>query len=99
MTAINWHEKPEPWRSIGLQWVAWLAAGLTGDQPSPPKHTSEFSPGEIRTLRGSLTMRAFAARLGVSQITVSRWENGRKPKADGKRRLREYRDSLSGRVS
>ena len=51
-----------------------------------------MTPAEIRTLRKQmgLTQQQFAALLGVSFVTLNRWENGQsKPSAMGLSKLRQ----------
>lgn len=39
MSVIDWASKPEPWRSVGLEFVRYLEDG-----PKPPKHARRRKP-------------------------------------------------------
>lgn len=60
-----------------------------------------ITPSEIRALRGDQTRVAFAARLGVSELTIYRWEQAqgssqaRTPRAAAQKRLRALADETN----
>ena len=81
---VDWDSKPEPWRSIGHEWVRQLNRLMAGYQRPPEPVERSMHPGvilrDLRRGRG-LSIRVFAAMTGYDRKTIERLELGHTKRA------------------
>jgi DNA-binding XRE family transcriptional regulator len=78
-TAYPWHERREPWRTIGREFAAECKAIASGVQTLPPprQHAGAYEDLRQSRIGKGLTQKALAKLVGCHQTSISDAEAGK----------------------
>lgn len=81
MTAIDWESKPEPWRSIGIEFAAECKAIMAGYVPTvaprpPPDRWIDGQRLEAARRKKGLSQKSLGAKAGYSREAIGHYERG-----------------------
>ena len=76
MSAVDWSERPEPWRSIGHEFSEMLPALCRDPIPPPPPRQLLVGLMAQHRRKLGLSQRELAQQIGCHQTTISEFERG-----------------------